>query len=933
MKFSEDFHAELFLSEPEIADPVEMAFDEDGRVYIAEMLDYPDDPVPGKKALSRIRMVHNGKNTIFAPEVLEVSGLLPWNGGLIVTSAPDILFFKDTNGDGVADTKEVLFTGFPKVNPEGRITNLRLGVDNWIYAANNGADARVTSPKHPDRPVLILRGADFRFRMDKDLIAERASGPAQFGLTMDDFGNRFISQNTIHLRHAVIPMQYLNRAPLVEVPGVSNDVSDHGKGTSQMFPLTGPQQWRVQRTNVRQQRYNENESKKKEYVAGYFTAATGGTIYNGDAFPKEYWGNVFTGDVSGNLIHRDVLKPDGVTFTASRSKDQTEFMASTDVWFRPCNFANAPDGNLYVMDIYREFIETPESIPEEIKKDMDFYSGIDKGRIYRIAPNKPLKKRDLNPNLSKASTADLVKLLEDTNGWHRFTAHRLLIERHDATATPLLEALVASSPSPEARVHALNLLEGDEKAIATALKDSNAGVREHAIRLAENFPALHNAIIAMKDDPELRVRYQVAWSLGTMKDPRTLPILAAYAEKEGDDRWFRAALLTSASDHPADFLKLLMAKGDKWQYPDLVGQLSALIGARKKPEELSVLLAAMPKFKNANVSLAGLGRGLKLAEAKKLKVPGAEPIFIALLAKNQKVAWEAARYFDLPAVVAKADKDAVNDKLTVAERSFAVRALAGGEHMATLDKVLTSNAPSEVQVAAVEALGGSPALLKYWKGYSPEARQRAVSSLLTHRETIPLLLDAIDKGEVPVAAIDVASRARLIENTDQQVSGRAKKLFTNPNDDRAKVVLAHKDVLTLTGDVTRGKKLFEENCGRCHLPRKQGPRVGPDLSGVNNKSKEELLQSILNPSYAIEPRFVNYMVTTKDGRMFDGVIGNETPGAITLRGGSEEGDITILRQNISEVRSSNISLMPDELEKTVNKQGLADIIAYLRAGL
>ena len=933
MKFSEDFHAELFLSEPAIADPVEMAFDEDGRVFVAEMLDYPDDPPPGTKPRSRIRMIDHGKNTIFAPEVLEVSGLLPWNGGLIVTSAPDIVFFKDTNGDGVADTREVLFTGFPKVNPEGRITNLRLGVDNWIYAANNGADARVTSPNHPDRPMLVLRGADFRFRMDKDLVAERASGPAQFGLAMDDFGNRFITQNTIHLRHAVVPMQYLNRAALVEVPAVSNDISDHGKGTSKMFPLTGPQQWRVQRTTVRQHRHDENNSKRTEYLAGYFTAASGGTIYNGDAFPQEYWGNVFTGDVSGNLIHRDILKPDGVTFLASRSKDNTEFMASSDVWFRPCNFANAPDGNLYVMDIYREFIETPESIPEEIKKGMDFWSGVDKGRIYRIAPNHPLKQRDLNPNLSKASTADLVKLLEETNGWHRFTAHRLLIERRDPAAVPLLEALVTNSKSTEARVHALNLLEDDSKAIGAALKDSHPGVREHAIRLAENVPALRDAVLALKDDPALRVRYQLAWSLGTMKDPRTLPILAAYAEKEGDDRWFRAALLTSASDRPADFLKLLLGKGDKWQYPDLVGQLSALIGARKQPAELSVLLSAMPRFKNANAALAGLGRGLKLAEANRLQVPGAEQIFLTLLSKNQKAAWEAARYFYLPAVLAKANKDAVNDTLTVAERAFAVRALAGGEFTATLDKVLTSNAPPEVQVAAVEALGGSPQLLKYWKSYSPEARLRAVSSLLTHRETIPVLLDAIEKGEVPIAAIEVGARARLIENTDAQVSARAKKLFTNPNDDRAKVVAANKDVLTMTGDVTRGKNLFEENCGRCHLPRKQGARVGPDLSGVNNKSKEELLTSILNPSYAIEPRFVNYMVTTKDGRMFDGVIGNETPGAITLRGGSEEGDVTILRQNIAEIRSSNISLMPDELEKTVNKQGLADIIAYLRAGL
>jgi len=118
------------------------------------------------------------------------------------------------------------------------------------------------------------------------------------------------------------------------------------------------------------------------------------------------------------------------------------------------------------------------------------------------------------------------------------------------------------------------------------------------------------------------------------------------------------------------------------------------------------------------------------------------------------------------------------------------------------------------------------------------------------------------------------------------------------------------------------------------MPRRQGGgRVGPDLSGINNKTKEELLTSILNPSYAIEPRFVNYIVTTIDGRMFDGVIANETPGAITLRGGSDEGDQTILRKNIAAIRASSVSLMPEDLEKSLNKQGLADIIAYLRGGL
>src|SRR5579864_3043962 len=167
---SEDFHVELFASEPEVMSPVEMAFDEDGKIYVCEMLDYPDDPPAGQPARSRIVLLEDtdgdgkpDKRTVFADQVLEVSGILPWNGGLIVTSAPDILFFKDTDGDGKADVRKVLYTGFPKVNPEARVTNPRYGIDNWIYVANDGQDGQIRSLEHPERPPVPVRGADFRF--------------------------------------------------------------------------------------------------------------------------------------------------------------------------------------------------------------------------------------------------------------------------------------------------------------------------------------------------------------------------------------------------------------------------------------------------------------------------------------------------------------------------------------------------------------------------------------------------------------------------------------------------------------------------------------------------------------------------------------------------------------------------------------------------
>ncbi len=988
-QLSEDFRVELFAAEPQVVDPVEIVFDENGRIYVAEMLDYPEDPPPGKPARSRIKMLEdtNGdgridgrdRAVVFADQVLEVSGILPWKGGLIVCSAPDILFMKDTDGDGRADLRKVLYTGFPLVNPEGRITNPRYAIDNWIYAANNGADGRITSPDHPEQPPILVRGADFRFRPDRGL-AEPSSGPAQYGLTFDDWGNRFISHNTIHLRHVVVPMHYLARAPLLAIPAVSYDISDHGRPSARMFQITPPQVWRVDRSRIRQHRHDENQPGRIEQVSGYFTAATGSTVYNGDVFPKEYWGNIFTGDVAGNLVHRDILSPDGATFRASRAKDGVEFLASTDIWFRPCTFANAPDGNLYMVDMYREFIETPESIPEAIKKKMNYWSGDDKGRIWRIVPNKPLRQRELKPNLGAASAAELVQNLASANGWHRITAQRLLVERQDRAAVPLLKELAGKSDYPQARLHALWTLEGlsalEPEMVLRAMKDSHPAIREHALRLAEPWLAkpresaapgkpresavsvklkpLADAVLAMTRDPEPRVQFQLAFTLGELAArngsggdaQRALAALADLAARHADDRWFRIAILSSAHDSAEEFFQLLRAKGSALENADLLAQLAALIGAKHDAREMSQFLGALPQLKKPEAALAGLAKGLKLAGVSGLRVSGAESAFQRLLSNSMpdvnQAAWEAARYFELRGLVKMAAEGALAPNLPLAKRAAAIRALRGGsfrEAEPVLRKVLDSHPPSELQAAAVESLAAfddaavAPTLLAYWQSYSPEAREKALDALLKHRARAPLLLQAVAEGRVEAAALDAAARARLLEHTDSVVAQRARQLFRSEAGDRERVVESYRDALKLRGDVARGKQVFEKECAKCHMPRRAGGRVGPDLSGINNKTREELLTSTLNPSYAIEPRYVNYLVTTKDGRMYDGVIANETPHAITLRSGSGDADETILRSNIAEIRASRISLMPDELEKSLRKQDLADVIAYLRGGL
>ncbi len=738
-----DFHVELVASEPLVVNPAAIVFDEDGKIYVSEMIDDADKP--GGAAHSRIVLLEDtdgdgkpDKRTVFADHVLGASGMMPWKGGLIVANAADILYLKDTDGDGNADVGQVLYTGFAKANAATRVSSPQYGIDNWIYVANDGTNGRVTVPEHAERPPVTVRDTDFRFQPLRGL-AEPASGPTQGGMSSDDWGNRFLTDEVGHIREAVAPMHYLMRAPYLEVAEVSQNVSDHGNGS-----------------------------------------AMGITVYNGDVFPKQYWGNVFTGDVTGNLVHRDVLAPDGVTFVAHRAETNKEFLTSTDVSFRPGSFANAPDGNLYVTDLHTKGT----------------------GRIYRIVPNHPLRKRDLKPNLGKATPEELVAELADTNGWQRMTAQRLLVERQDRVAVPPLRELARKGEFPLARVHALWTLEGlsglDAQTVAVALKDADPGVREHALRLAEEFlgePSVINAALSLKNDPGPRVLYQLAFTLGKSTDSRALLALTELARDHGGEPWFRVAILSSLNETASEFFHLYLSRNQFQLNPAFLDQLAALIGAKHDATEIRRFLTVedvlLPQHPNEGAAgLFGLARGLQLAGVHDLAVGGAEGRLADFLNQPapsvQKASWEIAEHLQLNGLVQRASRDAAAAGLSLPNRAAAVRALRGGQLPAVkpiLEQILASNPAPALQEAAVTCLGSfrdpsvATSLIANWKSYSPGARKQVITALLSQRERVPALLQAIEDGRVEPSALDMAARAQLRNDPDGSISQLARRLF------------------------------------------------------------------------------------------------------------------------------------------------------------
>ncbi|MFC4871003.1 PVC-type heme-binding CxxCH protein [Negadavirga shengliensis] len=628
----EDFVVELFAAEPHIWDPVDLVFDEDGNAYAVEMPDYPYKPEEGK-GKGRIKRLLDtdgdgtiDRSSVFAEGLPDATSLFPWKGGLLVTSAPHIYYLKDTNGDGKADVKEVLFSGFFDNNSEAQITNLRLGVDNWIYAANNGQPGEVTPGKRPDATPLNMRGADFRFRLDKDAF-ELESGTAQFGQTLDDWGNKFFTQNTLHIQQAVIPRRYLERHGYLSSMSVNQNISDHDFA---MHQLTPPPYWRAERTRRRNIQFQEQNLERVEHADKYFTGASGGTYYHGDAFPEAFYGNIFTGDVAGNLVHRDILVADKEkpTFIAQRAPEENnrEFLASTDPWFRPVGFTVGPDGYLYMIDFYRQHIETPVSIPDDLKEEMDFMYGENHGRIYRIRPKNETEKRDLNVNLSELKPTEWVNLLSHQNGWWRSTAQRLLLENPGSVDVPALKAMATEEKDEKARLHALYLLETlgalEEDMVKKALESEHKGLQRNALMLAENFPSLEAVIAAKTKAPDAQVALQAVLSLGQYDNQNTADNFAALLQEKGEDRWFRTAVLSSKAGSDLRILQSLQKNHDFFEHEAdwksaFIKDIACILGTKGEKSEISQLVSmvtASDEQSNTNwkaSGLEGLTSGLK----------------------------------------------------------------------------------------------------------------------------------------------------------------------------------------------------------------------------------------------------------------------------------------------------------------------------------
>jgi hypothetical protein len=329
-----------------------------------------------------------------------------------------------------------------------------------------GCGGKVRRTGRPDAEVVDISGMDFRFDLVRDR-HEPEAGAGQFGNTFDDWGHRFVCTNRNHLVPIVLPSRYVRRNPFLAPTVAGGNQAAGARRASSRSAATG---------------------RRRRCTSARSPRPVGVMVYRGTLLPEEFRGCCFTCDPTGNLVHQEVLTPSGAGFRYKPPREGVEFLATADDWCRPVSLAHGPDGALYVVDMYRAVIEHPEFMPPELKERPDLLLGKERGRIWRIVPEKHAGKHE-RPQLSKATTEKLVALLEHPEAWWRTTAQRLLLERQDKTAVKPLRELAAKSKSPLGRLHAAWMLDGlnalEPEVVLALLKDENAGVRENAVRLGE----------------------------------------------------------------------------------------------------------------------------------------------------------------------------------------------------------------------------------------------------------------------------------------------------------------------------------------------------------------------------------------------------------------------------------------------------------------
>lgn len=908
------FKVELVASEPLVIDPVAIDFGADGRLWVCEMRDYPTGINGDWKPGGVIKVLQDtdgdgkfDKGTEFLRDLPFPTGVMEWRDGVLICAAPRILFAKDTNGDGKADVVETLFEGFATENYQARVNGLSYNLDNWVYGANGLIGGSIRGKATGG--VIDIGGRDFRILPDNGLM-EPATGLTQQGRVHDDWGNQFGGNNSLLIDHYPFPDHYARRNPRVAAPSPAVYLPREEDST-RVFPASETLD-----------RYNHPES------ANRVTSACSPLIYRDDLLGESFRGNAFVCEPVHNLIRRIVLKPDGVSFAGTRAADEqdSEFLASTDHWFRPVQVLTGPDGGLWVVDMSRFVIEHPRWISPDRLATIDVRAGDRQGRIYRVVPID--RQPRLPANFLKMTDAELAEAMDSPNGTTRDLVQRLIVHRGGTGSKPTLERLARSATHPEARAQALGALDGikglSPETLRAALDDPSPGVRKLAVRLAEPFldqdESIAGRVLGMVDEPEITVRLQLGLSLGEWDDPRAGQALSALAIRDSADSWVRAAVLSSAVRHAPEILAAVVGReGSNAFIEPLVATMAGSgdpATVHKALEILGTVGAGPPE----SWRLAAVARLLDSAGDPRLRN---DPAVIGLVQKARGLA-------DDPSQSPEARETAL--RLVARDPNQAA------DDSALLGRLLGTSQPLGVQRGAIEAIGrlpatlGTKAIVDRWSGLGPVVRSAALDLLLSRSESSEALLGAIERGSLGASTIDPTHRQQLIKSDAPSLRARALATFSGlAIGPRNAVLDRYRTAKGKASDLVNGRRVFEKVCAACHKLGELGHEVGPDLAALTDTSFEALLTAILDPNREVDARHAVYTAALKDGRVLNGLVVSETASGLTLKRQEGQTDV-VLRVDLEELKTTGQSLMPEGMENDLTPSDVSDVIGFVARG-
>jgi mono/diheme cytochrome c family protein len=546
------YRLELVVSEPMIQDPVWIDFDADGRMWAIEMPGYMPDIAPSsereREPTGRVVVLEDvnddgqmDKRTVFLDGLVLPRTLKVLDRGVLVAEPPNLWLVRDTDGDLRADAKELVTDtyGRREANVEHNANSLLWALDNWMYTSEVDV-------------YLRLKNGKFEVR--------RTLSRGQWGASQDDAGRIYRNSNPSVLHVDVVPTPYYARNPaLLRTRGSYESLRGDKNEVNVVWP--------VRPTPGVNRGYQPGVLRADATLTAY-TAASAPTVYRGDRLPRDLYGNVFVADPAANLISRVIVSDDGTALRSRKAYDRAEFLASTDERFRPVYMLGAPDGTMYVVDMYRGIIQHRAYITEYLRdqilsRKLEQPTGY--GRIYRVVHD--TTKRDRKPALSSASEQRLVATLSHPNGWWRDTAHRLLVERDAKSVAGALRKLASSTAAARTRLHALWTLDGldslDAGTVVRALEDRSRDVRASALRLAERWLGEPNhpvqpAVLKRLDDADWAVRRQLAATLGELPADRKEQAIVTLLERRADDPITLDAALSGLRGREAAVLNTLL---------------------------------------------------------------------------------------------------------------------------------------------------------------------------------------------------------------------------------------------------------------------------------------------------------------------------------------------------------------------------------------